>query len=578
MKFFYTTIGFVITILAPGFLSFAQCPDCTPDVNCVSNDGFPALCPLFPDDATAGIYYEEQLTFFMPALIVDPETEIEATLLSVTIASVSGLPYGLEFTINDEDGVFYPSEGDGLGCATICGVPLLPGTYSIVITVNGVLNAFGFEVTQSRTFNLTLNVLPGEGSANSFSYNNIAGCGSVDVTYEALISVPAPSVTTYSWDFGNGQSGNESNPPVVNYNEPGNYIAYLTTTVSDYMLNAVSVSSLNDNWSGDVDDLFSEADVYFVLYNADGVAVYSSSTNDNVTSTSWQIPNITLSTPPYTVQFFDEDTVTEDDDLGVHVINIVEGENFFDTENGTTGFIGIALEPITQITDSATISVFPLPTPSIELSGSTLELTADDAEVIVWYRNGASVDGASGSTLALDAGGLYFAEVINSFGCVAQSNEVLFCAPVLIDFDATADELSVNDEYETYQWYFNGLPVDGGSNSYIPNMGNGNYMVEITTDYGCSVESEVFILNLGVDNMSGFSVNAYPNPATDLIYFESKAITGESVILVRDILGKNLPVYCAHRSRGLTIVDVSSYEPGVYFTTIDNTQIRWVKK
>jgi hypothetical protein len=578
MKFLYAITIFAFTLLPLGSSLFAQCADCTPDETCVSSDGFPALCPLVPDDATAGVYYEEQLTFFMPALINDPGTGIEATLLSVTIASVSGLPYGLEFTINDEDGVFYPSAGDGLGCATICGVPLLPGTYSVVITVNAVVSVFGFEASQSQSFTLTLNVVPGEGSANSFSYNNIAGCGSVDVTYEALLSVPAPSVTTYSWDFGNGQLGTDATPSVVSYNAPGDYTAILTTTVSDYKLNTVSVNSLNDNWGGDLDDLISQADVYFILYDANGSAVFTSSANDNITATSWDVPAITLTTPPYTIQFFDEDDITADDNLGSYEFSLLAGENFFDIENGTTGFIDLTLDPTTQITDSATISVFPLPAPSIELTGNTLELTAADAAVITWFRNGLAIDGALAATLEIEDGGLYYAEVVNSFGCVALSNEVLYCAPLQIEFDATAGELSVNDVYESYQWYFNGLSVDGGSNSYIPSMGNGNYMVEVTTEYGCTTESDVFILNLSVENLKNPAFAAYPNPASDQIFFESPAITGESQIAVHDILGGSLPVISLVRSTGLISIDVNSYAPGIYFTTIDNHQIRWVKK
>lgn len=170
--------GILITLfMLSGVMSFAQCPTCIPDETCTSSNGLPAVCPAVQPNAVAGNYYEEQLTFYMPAEITDPGSGINATLLSVTITSVSGLPYGLEFTLNDPDATYSPVNGENFGCATICGTPLLPGTYSVVITVSALVSALGFEVTQVESFESVLVVDPGQGSANSFSYDNLADCG-----------------------------------------------------------------------------------------------------------------------------------------------------------------------------------------------------------------------------------------------------------------------------------------------------------------------------------------------------------------------------------------------------------------
>jgi hypothetical protein len=580
MKFLYPFQRSIFFLLF-GLLTaagYSQCPDCTPDPNCVSADGFPALCPLTPDDATAGTYYEEQLTFFMPALITDPGTGIEATLISVTVSSVSGMPYGLEFTINDDDGVFYPSAGDGLGCATICGVPLLPGTYSVVITVNAIVEVFGFEASQSQSFTLTLVVVPGEGSANSFSYDNIAGCGEVSVNYEALISVGAPSVTTYTWDFGNGQIGEGSSPETITYSTPGEYTVSLTTTVSDYKLNNVSVSSLNDNWSGDFDDLISEADVYFVLLDATDAIVFTSSTNDNVTSTSWDIPSIVLSNPPYSLQFFDEDDISEDDNLGAVSIDLSAGTNFFDAGNSTTGFSTVALETTTQITDSTTITVFPTPSPILSLSGNTFSVTADDVATVVWYINGNAQEDVFGLSLEAAEGGLYTAEVTNSFGCSAMSNSLLYCAPVSITYDALAAEMSVDDIYETYQWYYNGLALDGGNTSYVPASEPGNYMVEVTTDYGCTIESAVYILEVGVRENTSQMISVYPSPAENHLFIRVMSGLTNPQIEIFDILGQRMDTRIIQSTGRELMLDVSAYPAGVYFAKTANNNIRWIKK
>jgi hypothetical protein len=579
MKFLYPYHRAIFLLLL-GLLtskSYGQCPDCTPDPTCVSADGFPALCPLTPDDATAGEYYEEQLTFFMPALITDPETDIEATLISVNVTSVSGMPYGLEFTINDDDGVFYPSAGDGLGCATICGVPLLPGTYSIVITVNAIVEVFGFEASQSRSFTLTLVVVPGEGSANSFSYDNIAGCGEVSVNYEALISVGAPSVTTYAWDFGNGQNGEGANPENITYTTPGEYTVSLTTTVSDYKLTDVNVTGLNDGWD-DLTELFTDPDVYFLLLDVNDAAVFTSNTNENNLFPSWSIPAVTLSNPPYTLQFYDEDDISEDDYLGEITMDLTIGSNFFSAGNNTSGLYNILLETTTEITDSTTITVFPIPSPILSQDGNTLNVSADDIATVVWYINGNAQDDVFGPSLDVSDGGLYAAEVTNSYGCSAMSNSILYCAPVNITYDALAGEMSVEDVYETYQWYYNGIALDGGNTAYVPASEPGNYMVEVTTDYGCTVESAVYILEVGVRETTSQIISVYPSPAEDHLYIRVMSDQHNPQIEIFDILGQRLDVRIIHSTGREMMLDVSSYPSGVYFAKTANNNIRWIKK
>ena len=140
-----------LLVLLSGWLG-AQCPDCTPDEGCISPDGFPTICPEVIPTATANSYYEEVLTFFLPAEFTDTDTGIPATLNQVTVTSVVGLPLGINFTLSSADGVFYPSEGDNLGCATLCGTPILPGDYTITITALVSTSVFGIPITATQSF------------------------------------------------------------------------------------------------------------------------------------------------------------------------------------------------------------------------------------------------------------------------------------------------------------------------------------------------------------------------------------------------------------------------------------------
>ena len=330
----------------------SQCADCVADLNCVGIDGFPAVCPEVADIAFTNAYYEEFLTFYIPTQVTDPGSGIDATLLSVEVLSVSGLPFGLEFTLSDADGIFYPSQGENYGCATICGTPLIAGTYDVQIAVAIVAEAFGFELTQNETFPYTIVVEPGEGGTGSFSYNNTAGCGQLSVSYEAILAAPAPSVTTYEWNFGNGETSTIASPNAVQYPGPGTYSCSLTTTISDFHLNAITVSALSDSWGGDIDDVFSTSDTYFTLTNGEGNTVFNSDVIDNNNTPSWTDLNILLSAPPYTLTFFDEDDISSDDNLGNPPLVLEPGSVAFDITSGTMGVFSIALDLTTLVTVS----------------------------------------------------------------------------------------------------------------------------------------------------------------------------------------------------------------------------------
>tara|TARA_B100000427_G_scaffold326542_1_gene335429 strand:+ start:519 stop:2375 length:1857 start_codon:yes stop_codon:yes gene_type:complete len=168
-----------------------------PDTNCSSPDGMPSICPNELDDATAGEYYSAIATFYMPSNVeVDG---IEASLISVSLASMTGVPFGLEIVPNNPTGVYYPSSGENHGCVTICGTPLIAGEYAVELTVDVVASAFGFEVPVTESFSLPFTVLEGETSNASFSASTFSGCSTLEV--ELINTINGPG-TTYLWDLG----------------------------------------------------------------------------------------------------------------------------------------------------------------------------------------------------------------------------------------------------------------------------------------------------------------------------------------------------------------------------------------
>ena len=549
----------------------AQCPTCAPDPTCTNTTGTPMICPATPPNATTGVYYEQVMTFFIPTDVTDPGSGVNATLLQLTITDVSGLPFGLEFTLNDADGIFYPPQGENSGCATICGVPVLPGTYDIVISITALAEAFGFEVTQNDSFIITLIVEQGPGGTSTFTFDQSAGCGSIDVDYVATIGGDGGQLTTYSWDFGNGQTGTGADPAPVNYPAPGTYTASLQTVISNYVITSVNLAGVNGNWSGDADDLFSTADPYFTINNGAGSAVYTSGTVDNQTSASYANVNFNLSNPPYTITFWDADDITQDDNLGTSSFNIAVGSQSFNSGNGTSGTINISLNEVTNISASTAISVFPQPDATVSVSGDVISCSNDTMPTYFWYYDGILISGELGSSLTMTESGYYSVYLQNEFGCSSTSEPYLYCAPIEAFWNAAADQLSVADTYDTYQWFYNGMLLQGAITYYLISPPNGVYAVQVTNSYGCVITSDMITVNVGVEEIAlEDQLNIYPNPVTDVLNVQWNNTTETATLSIHDLSGRL--VLSERVANGNAVLDLSNLSSGNYILELQTEE------
>ena len=75
-------------------------------------------------------------------------------------------------------------------------------------------------------------------------------------------------------------------------------------------------------------------------------------------------------------------------------------------------------------TDSISFTVNPSPTPTISENGGVL--STQTYPVYLWYFNGSPIPGATSIDYAPTQGGSYYVEVLNSSGCVGQSDPITF--------------------------------------------------------------------------------------------------------------------------------------------------------
>ncbi|HOZ40054.1 MAG TPA: T9SS type A sorting domain-containing protein [Flavobacteriales bacterium] len=539
---------FPIIALAQMFTVRAQCPGCTPDLSCVSDPAFPTLCPLSPPDATAGVAYQADITFWLPPIFTDPGTGFTVDFEQMTVTGVEGMPFGLEFETNAPGSVYYPQQ-NAYGCARLCGTPLVAGTYAVDINILAGVNFNGFDLDVPQTFSIVLNVLPGIGGNASFTYGPTSGCGGVTASFEALID-GSPAPTFYQWAFGNGGISDLAVPPAQTYTEPGTYVIGLQTSIGGLVLNSVTLTGVNGNWCGDVEEpdvpfvgCTGDPDPYFVLTDATG-GTFTSATLDNTFTGSWNDLGLLLDEPPYSISFYDEDAVSQNDLLGTYNIPANgDGTYFINVAGGTTGSLSISTEVQQTFFDTDTITVYALPTITLAANEVTGELctTPDTLVTYTWFHDGDTVPGATDPCLLPDGPGLWRVSGTTAQGCSALSDTAVVCPTVTIERDGLT--LFVPNVFTSYAWSSNGMPI-GGDQPFLIAPEDGTYTLTVTDANGCEVTVTYVLSTVGMAEVTGGRpLPIFPNPNNGNFILTLPADLGPAQAHLLDASGRVVQQY-----------------------------------
>lgn len=208
-----------------------------------------------------------------------------------------------------------------------------------------------------------------------------------------------------------------------------------------------------------------------------------------------------------------------------------QGTDTFTQEN----YITVLPKPTLEITASDTITCRNTPVtiqasgaltynwfPVVGLSSSTNgNITANPAQTTTYTLNGTGQNGCV------------------SLETIKITVNPLPTAPV-ISFNEETGTITSNVTANEYQWLLAGNPISGATSStYVPTQ-NGSYRLRITDEKGCSNNSNtVNVTTVSIDAISKIGVKIFPNPANEVLYFESPFSITEPIRII-DALGRTV--------------------------------------
>jgi hypothetical protein len=294
------------------------------------------------------------------------------------------------------------------------------------------------------------------------------------------------------------------------------------------------------------------------------------------------------------LQFFDEDLITGNDNLGNFLYTVTGPGTFSLSTSEIAGTFTIDTVFSQQFTDIDTVIVYPTPViPAITASGNLNFCQGDSVTLFVnannssfqWYLNDTTIMiGEVNPSLTTNTSGTYSVVETNQFGCNSLSaNDTVIVYPIPPSPNLFVNGGSINSSATgNLQWFFNGVAIPGANQANLLYGDTGIYTLTVTTANGCINSS-----SLNITTPSGIyqinnkqALTLYPNPVKNTLNISNLNAENMTVnIAITDIQGAivyqdnqinldNTPVS----------IDISAISNGVYFVSIFNEEFKQQQK
>lgn len=189
--------------------------------------------------------------------------------------------------------------------------------------------------------------------------------------------------------------------------------------------------------------------------------------------------------------------------------------------------------------------------------------------------------GATVSSITVSTPATYWLSVVNADGCVSNTDTVYLSHYDTQTPTVTAGSDGVlycsNDSAVSYQWYLNGAPIAGATeSSYCPTQ-SGNYVAHLVDANGCELNSFTSEYTFSDDSPCatgieeyGLTMDVFPNPSTGMFTINYSLDHQSKVELeVRDLMGRQVvEMMQLPGLSGRHVLNLSAEADGVYMLRI----------
>ncbi len=185
----------------------------------------------------------------------------------------------------------------------------------------------------------------------------------------------------------------------------------------------------------------------------------------------------------------------------------------------------------TVVVNTMPVATLTLEGDSVFCSGNTavLSTTSGPGYTWQWRRNGQDILNAHDSFYTVQFSGNYDVIVSAGNSCedTSEVREIVVIPSPVPGIIAVDPRMKTGGHFVTYQWYRNGQPVDGATDSVFTASETGAYTVEVTDSSGCSGMSVVYNLttmnyvDVADPEWLAAQIRIYPNPASSFVRIDA---------------------------------------------------------
>lgn len=217
------------------------------------------------------------------------------------------------------------------------------------------------------------------------------------------------------------------------------------------------------------------------------------------------------------------------------------------------------------LNDLHTLQISPSPISSF-CTGDSILLEIVPTLLVVWN------DSLVNNHVWAKNAGMYYATYTNANGCVFYSDTVhvqVLPLPTPI-ITQSANNILTTGFFDSYQWYLDGILVNGANAATLNIDANGVYMVVVSNEDGCTGYAMLEIQNIGLNNVLENTIVLGPNPAKGNSWIKIDVPQEEQEVLlcIADATGKVIEEKQIHLFLGTNFIELQLPSMGVFIVTL----------